>query len=524
MNIGVDLGTTYTKIAFFNQEGQLEQFRYPVPPNDHPYVPTAVAYHTRNQHQIISIGEAARSDAVNEEGSVFCENMKMLLPLKQEVDWKQHGWTANASPFQVMRDYLNYLLRESEHSFERRHGSIRRMVVSVPELWQRQTNVGAEALRQILVDDLQLPVDHLQSEPVCAAAYYIWHAKPDLSHPLHLLICDMGGGTFDMVLCRVSKTAHRYTIRVLDFHGSGQSGLGSAGVAFDQHVVRKVYQKSAKKFDPLDPEVVEDILAFEKVKLEKHHEAKRRFEQYDDPDLIDTPFYRWKRKYKITIDEVRESFSSIRTGMTKVIDELVNRARQQEWPIDRVVLVGGFSQFPLVEEAILDCLGIQDANDRRLDQTTLNNDQRFYAVSRGAALIANECVQIEEYYPHTLELLIHRQRPTLDQLALQIVEAGRMLAGRLQPYYAQRDGKDVIIDVQQQTYGKLPVQLRLMGTGTPIGLETSMTEFPPPGRYRVGVLVDRANLGILVFDPVSGGTQCHYPLGNISPEMPIEEA
>ncbi|NCC30802.1 MAG: hypothetical protein EOM24_02115 [Chloroflexia bacterium] len=210
--------------------------------------------------------------------------------------------------------------------------------------------------------------------------------------------------------------------------------------------------------------------------------------------------------------------------MTKVIDELVNRARQQEWPIDRVVLVGGFSQFPLVEEAILDCLGIQDANDRRLDQTTLNNDQRFYAVSRGAALIANECVQIEEYYPHTLELLIHRQRPTLDQLALQIVEAGRMLAGRLQPYYAQRDGKDVIIDVQQQTYGKLPVQLRLMGTGTPIGLETSMTEFPPPGRYRVGVLVDRANLGILVFDPVSGGTQCHYPLGNISPEMHLEEA
>ncbi|RRR73158.1 MAG: Hsp70 family protein [Candidatus Viridilinea halotolerans] len=529
MHIGVDFGTTYTKIAFCS-EGRLEQFHYPSPPNAHPYVPTAVAYQVRNGRQVISIGEAARSDAINEEDVVFCENMKMLLPLKSEADWRHHGWNATCSPREVMRDYLHHLLRASDDSFERRIGQMGRIVVSVPELWQRQTNLGAETLRQILVDDLQLPVDHLQSEPVCAAAYYISQVKPDLTKPLHLLVCDMGGGTFDMVLCRVLQTTQGYKIQVLDFDGKGQLGLGSAGVAFDQQVVRIAYQKKGRKFDLHDSDVIADIRAFEKSKLENHEKVKEslqeKFAKYrNDPDFRDTRFYSWNRKEdSVTFEEVCTSFDPIRAGIEQVMKPLLARTQAQNWSIDRVALVGGFSQFPLVEETILECLGMRGSNDQPRALQQLTSDERFFAIARGAALIAQGSVQIEEYFPHTLELIIHRQRPNLHKIALPIVEAGQMLAGRVHPYYAQQDGRDVLVDVREQSYGNLPVQLRLMGKDEPMKLATSMTEFPPPGRYRVGLLVDRANIGTLVFDPVEDGEQRRYLLGEISPSLLLEES
>ncbi len=532
MHLGVDFGTTYTKIAFFDPQGdRLEQFVYPPPPGEKPYVPTAVAYSTYQGQSMISIGEAARHDGLNIPDTVFCENIKMLLPLKTPEEWQRHGWTTPRTPYEVTRDYFRHLLRESEGSFERRHGPITRMVVSVPELWQRQTNVGAETLRQILVDDLQLPVDHLQSEPVCAAAYYIWHTQPDLTQPLHLLVCDMGGGTFDMVLCRVQGSAGGYKIQVLDFDGLGQSGLGSAGVAFDQRVVTTAYQNLGHPPDPHDVDFIEVVRAFEEVKLQKHNEASRLFAQCRTSadharDLADTELYQWKRKYKVTIEQVRECFAPIRAGITQVLDKLLARAQERQWTVERVALVGGFSQFPLVEQAILDHPGLQAGHGQRDSSLTLNSDERFYAVARGAALIAHEYIQIEEYYPHTLELLVHRTRPTYHQVALPIVEAGRMLAGRLDPYYAQQDGQKVVVTVLESAGAcrRLPVQLRLMGKGEPLILETPETEFPPCGRYHVGVVIDRSNLGTLVFDPIEDGARRRYPLGNISPSLLIEEA
>lgn len=530
MHIGVDFGTTYTKIAFFDSQGdRLEQFVYPPPPGEKPYVPTAVAYRTEQGQSIITIGEAARHDALNIPDTVFCENFKMLLPLKTREEWQRHGWTAPHTPYEVTHDYFRRLLRESEGSFERRLGPITRMVVSVPELWQRHTNVGAETLRRILVDDLKLPVDHLQSEPVCAAAYYIWHTKPDLTRPLHLLVCDMGGGTFDMVLCRVQRSAHGYKIQVLDFDGLGQSGVGSAGVAFDRRVVTKAYQNQGRTPDPHDPEFIEVVREFEEAKLQRHGEARRLFDLCRTSadharNLADTPLYQWKRKYTVTIEQVRECFEPIRAGIIRVLDKLLARAQARQWPVERVALVGGFSRFPLVEQTILDHPGLQAGSGQRDSSLTLNSDERFYAIARGAALIAHDYIQIEEYYPHTLELLVHRTRPTLRMIALPIVEAGQMLAGRSQPYYAQQDGREVAIHVQRDASGRLPVQLRLMGQGEPLILETPETEFPPPGHYRVGVLIDRSNLGTLVFDPVDHGTPYYYPLGNISPSLLIEEA
>jgi len=206
--IGIDFGTTYSKIAYLDEQGSLKLFRYPGPPGKE-YIPTAVAYRTVHNRQTVSVGEAARSDVLNHPEVRFCENFKMLLPLEAPEQWRAHGWPAETSPEDVTQDYLHSLLHESQFSFERLYGSIENLVVSVPEVWQRAANnPGAEALRRIVTEALRLPLDHLRSEPVCAAAYYVYRYQQDACHTgrqaFNLLVCDIGGGTFDVALCRVS--------------------------------------------------------------------------------------------------------------------------------------------------------------------------------------------------------------------------------------------------------------------------------------------------------------------------------
>lgn len=517
MKIGVDFGTTYTKIAFLNPRGTLELFEYPPPPAGKQFVPTALAYRNVEGNQVMSLGDGARSDVLNLPDTQFHENFKMLLPL-DAAQWSRYGWNGSRSPAEVTRDYLRLLLLEAEESFAQRYGSITSLVVSVPEVWQRTMNMGAETLRTVLMDDLQLPVDHLRSEPMCAAAFFVHEYRRTERHtrPFNLLVCDMGGGTFDVALCRVTDEQ----IRVLAFDGNGQSGIGRAGVYFDRAVVQSAYQQVQNQAPDLESDdFVELVRAFEKVKLDKQSETRRLLKLAQDTNLADTPLYQWKRKYTITVDQARACFAPVSEGITQVLARIKQQADQQNWTIDRVALVGGFCEFPLVEQTILSYLGIEDINDVRFSRT-LNSENRFYAIAKGAALIANGMIKPPvEYYPHTLEMMVHRERPILMEEALPLVEAGQMEAGRAAPYYARNH-----IRVNRADLRELPIRIRLLGSGQPVPLAISEVESPTPGRYRVGILIDSSNLGWLVFDPVEGGGPRKYYLGNVSPGLIVEEA
>jgi molecular chaperone DnaK len=528
MKIGIDFGTTYTKIALLDQQGNLQCFQYPPPPAQHTHIPTAVAYREEDGQPVISIGYAARSDVLNKSDIQFGENFKMLLPLKPE-QWTEHGWNIAPAPAEVVRDYLRQLLFETDGSFERIHGQIESLIVSVPEVWQRTVNIGAETLRRVLVEDLQLPVDRLQSEPVCAAAFFVYEYQRTerRSQSFNLLVCDMGGGTFDVALCNVS--GHR--VEVLAFDGNGAHGIGSAGVQFDRCAVSAAYEQvHGTRPDLKDPEFVELIRAFEETKLAQAPAVKKRLRLLQKKastgvGIEDTPLYEWRKKYRVTYEQVQHCFAPIREGITQVLTRIQKRAQEEQWSIDRVAMVGGFSQFPLVEQTILDGLGIHTPDDVRFSQT-LNDQQRFYAIANGAALIANGKIQPIEYYPHTLEIIAHVERPELMEVALTMVEAGKIPGENAKPYYAQLQGKRVPITIKHQYFKELPVRIRLSGRGAPTPLKLSKIQYPPPGRYYVGVLIDRSNIGTLIFEPLDTQPQkrYEYTLGEISPSLIVEEA
>lgn len=522
MQIGIDFGTTYTKIAYV-QDGQLRLFRFPGP-NGRDYIPTAVAYRRSREGWNISIGEAALSDAIHLPDVQLATRFKMFLPIQDPAERRERGWNLDRTPEEVAKDYFEQLLRASRFSFEKTVGPIESVVVSVPEIWQRSANnPGAEAVLRILVDELKLPVDHLRSEPVCAAAYFVYEyqrtEQRERDRPFNLLICDMGGGTFDVALCRVKGQE----VEVIDFDGNSEGGWGLAGSLFDRNLVCTVYQ--AVEGRPPDENLALELsVEFEAAKILHHDQAVEDFssiiELLPDPRLedIQLAYYTFRRKYTPTLKHVMESFQPVAEGIQQVITRLRNRAERKGLTIDRVAIVGGFGQFPLVQHAILKSLGIRDKTDVRFDERLHRQNKQFYAIAYGAALIAAGEIKPVEYYPHTIGVFVFRLREgRLWKEFLPIIEAGKVAAGQARPMFAKE-----LVQVRSQETGVLPIGLQIGGIGEPIRLSLPPVRYPPPGVYSIGIQIDRSNMAVLVFQRQDSGERIEYRLGEVNPLLIVE--
>ncbi len=523
MRIGIDFGTTYTKIAIYRGNMQFDLFKFPGPGGKE-YIPTVVGY---NQKGEIFIGERAILEfTIDPQNIRLATRIKLFLPIREPQEQKRQGWTLDKSPDEVVKEYFSQLFYQHNYGLQVVWGNIESAVVSVPEIWQRTTyNPGAESLRRILIDELKLPVDHLRSEPVCAAAYYAWayqryeKRNQRTERPFNLLLCDMGGGTFDVALCQV--TGNR--IEVLDFDGNSEGGWGLAGARFNEELLRKVF-KRVKGRDPEPHELLSLIPKFEEIKRERAEDIENQFDEIigmgilNNSDLLrklgDTEFnsYRLAQDFAPNLREILESFEPIEEGIKQVLDRILKRNRTQ---IDRIAIVGGFGRFPLVRKTILKALGIQE-NSRNIEfDPILHRMFGFhYAIAYGAALIAAGEIEAVEYYPHSLLIKCWEidENNTLKEVNKIIIEAGKLQSGQQRPTFAE-----TTFSIQRQVQSPIPLLIQLNGSGNPIPIQLPPVNYPEPGNYKIGARIDRSNLLILIFQNLNTGKLYEYRLGNLDP-------
>ncbi|MEE4359367.1 MAG: Hsp70 family protein [Desulfococcaceae bacterium] len=219
--VGTDFGTNNSTVSYINASGRPEAFRFPGPEGNE-YIPGCAAYEADGN---IHIGRAALDFAGDSE-VIFCSNLKMILPLKKS-EQTAYGWPARKSPEEVIADYLRHLLSLSDGesgSFISQKGEISGLVLSVPHVRAKgMDHAGRSRLQDIVQEKLKLPLIRLISEPVAAAAYYAWQYQKENPRPFcgNLLICDMGGGTFDVTLCRVEPG------KVEELYNEGKTGINN---------------------------------------------------------------------------------------------------------------------------------------------------------------------------------------------------------------------------------------------------------------------------------------------------------
>ncbi|NEP83628.1 MAG: Hsp70 family protein [Okeania sp. SIO3B3] len=521
MKIGLDFGTTNSILSFLGTNNEPEAYSYP-PVGGEKYIPSFIAYDPDG----IEIGSSARKIAVYEPSIETYGNFKMRLPLP-ESEFTQY-FRNNRTPISVTIDYLRELLisPDNDYSFSREKGEITGLVVSVPEIWQRDIyNLGRERLQELIKQDLGLEKQLIQlvSEPVAAASYYAWEmqrrAKKKNTVPFsgNLLVCDMGGGTFDVSLCRIYGNNK---IEVIYFDGEGDKGLESAGVAFDKNIIQTAYQKkNGRNILETDSQFTRLLREFENTKIASHVKATKRLKNYlaVPEEKADDEAYRFGDGYSVSLGEVKEAFAPIAQGIKKVMERVLEQIQIQGYPIDRLFMVGGFSQFILVQEEIKNILGFE-RNDPRIEQS-FNITNSAYAISYGACLIANSLVEPTEKYVHTLGIILETIALTgeKEKIEITLIEGGSNLDSLAKPnFYSEK-----IIPIERRIAVTLWIQIQSKGVKHQNSL-ADMVELPnysPSAKYRVGMKVDRSQIAYLVIESQCGASKIEYELGNIISKM-----
>lgn len=519
MKIGIDFGTFYTKIVYPDEKNNPLLFHYPNKQAGNPYISSEISYILRQERCSRFVGANA-FEHINDPSNVeFHRDFRMGLPLAS-TEWPQIGWENGRTPVSVTQDYFEELLTIGRYSFtQQMRMNIDQAIISVPEAWYRDmANPGPDRLLGIF-ENLGLSRQNilLQSEPVCAAAFYahceLQHFKRKKLEPYNLLVCDMGGGTFDVALCKIEGDY----IRVLHHDGSRENGMGLAGAAFDRACVEAACLTAFKRIPDHSSDFYRLLRAFEATKINPADDSHQMISETtaQDLNLRETKIYSFDDSFSVTVAQAWQAFLPIRDEIRKVLKRIGEKCSQKSWKIDRAIVVGGFGQYHLVQQAIFDSLPENVAKGSASDEF---ENERYYAIARGALCILTGMVQVSEPIRDTLGIITHGSEDGFEHtIKMPIIHANQAHAGMITPQFAtHKSGERIIVKVAGQCDESLPIYAQRNGVGDIRMVNTSgLKDWPQPGEYTVGFQIDRSNRAVIIFEHRSQNQQYVYPVGEL---------
>ena len=361
--VGIDLGTTYSVLAYLDHEGR------PVSVLNSCgdiLTPSVVLF---DGEDIVVGKEAVAASAIEHEKIAEC--------VKRDMGKKTFHKTINGQtyPPEVISSLI---LRKLKNDAERKLGPIASAVITVPAYFDEpRRRATADAGRLAGLDVLDIV-----NEPTAAALAFGHQLglldrrgrTPD-GKPLRALVYDLGGGTFDVTLVSIENNNFRAVAT------DGDVLLG--GKDWDEALVNLAAERfvALHNADPRDDPVTHQELAL------AAESAKRALSERHKAPIVVNHLGR-RLKVEITRDEFEEATLAL-LHRTRATVELVVMQAGMSWPeIDRVLLVGGSTRMPMVAKMLEELSG-------KFPDASLSADE---AVAHGAALFAG--------------LLLERRKPT----------------------------------------------------------------------------------------------------------------
>lgn len=355
INVGIDLGTTYSAVATFSKEmGRVRVLKNSF---DKEITPSVVCI----ENGTITIGEEAK----NEQKSGNINTMAFYKSMMGNKDWSAFIDGRECSAEQLSGEFLKCLVADIEKA---NNVQIEGAVITVPAYFndmQREATIRAGK-------QAGLHVLKIINEPTSAIiAYGLTGGKEK-----NVMVYDLGGGTFDVTIAHVNGTK----IEALATEGNHQLG----GRDWDEILIEDIKDRFFTEYGVYISDHEEDMKELQ-VKCE---EAKKRLSSVSSTQ-ISIQCEGFLGKYIVT----REDFdykTKIKLDETLLLiqhcfNEISKKQKCQfGWSnIDEVVLVGGSTRMPQVKEMILREYGKQPIT-KDINVDTI--------VATGAAMQAELCV------------------------------------------------------------------------------------------------------------------------------------
>ena len=326
--IGIDLGTTNSCVAVLeggeaqiiaNSEGMRT-------------TPSVVAF-TKDGERIV--GEPAKRQAVtNADKTITSIKTHMGTDYKVNIDGKSY------TPQEISAIILQKLKSDAESYLGQ---TVTEAVITVPAYFtdaQRQATKDAGRIAG-------LDVKRIINEPTAAALAY---GMDKLDQEKKILVFDLGGGTFEVSILEIGDG----TFEVLATAGNNRLG----GDDFDQIVIDYLAEEF-KKAEGVD--LRNDKMALQRLK-EAAEKAKKELSSTMSSN-INLPFITATAEgpKHLNIDLSRAKFEELTRGLVEKTMEPTKTALQDAGlstgDIDDVLLVGGSTRIPAVQEAVKKFIG-----------------------------------------------------------------------------------------------------------------------------------------------------------------------
>jgi molecular chaperone DnaK len=327
--VGIDLGTTNSVVSV------LEAGEPVVIPNSEGArtTPSIVAFSKAGE---VLVGEVAKRQAITNPDRTFRSIKRQMGTTwtSEDIDGKKY------TPQEISARTLMKLKRDAEAYLG---DTVTDAVITVPAYFddaQRTATKEAGAIAG-------LNVLRIINEPTAAALAY---GLDKSSHDETILVFDLGGGTFDVSVLEIGDGV----FEVKSTHGDTHLG----GDDWDQRIIDWLTQqfKSAHGID-----LAQDRMAVQRLK-EAAEKAKIELSQTQQTQ-INLPFITATAEGPLHLDEslTRSKFQEMTADLVErcrvAFDQAIKDAGLTKSQIDHVILVGGSTRMPAVQELVFNMTG-----------------------------------------------------------------------------------------------------------------------------------------------------------------------
>ncbi len=339
--IGIDLGTTNSAVAV------MEGGTATIIPNSegNRTTPSVVAFSKDGERLV---GETAKRQAItNPHRTIASVKREMGHDWKsEEIDGKQY------TPEEISAMILQKLKADAEAYL---NDTVTNAVITVPAYF-------TDAQRQATKDAGQiagLKVDRIINEPTAAALSYGMDKETDQSK---IMVYDLGGGTFDVSILEVGDGV----FEVLSTRGNNKLG----GDDFDNAVVDYLATEF-KKESGVD--LTKDSTAMQRLK-DAAEKAKKELSSTLTTN-VNLPFITAVdgQPVHLDINLSRAKFDELTHDLVektrKPVEDALHDAGLSASDIDKVLLVGGSTRVPAVQELVKKIIGKDPQKDINPDES-----------------------------------------------------------------------------------------------------------------------------------------------------------
>ncbi|BAQ11497.1 molecular chaperone dnak [Bacillus sp. OxB-1] len=319
--IGIDLGTTNSVVAVF-EGGEAKVIPNP---EGNRTTPSVVAFKNGERQ----VGEVAKRQSITNPNTVMSVKRHMGTDYKETVEGKDYTpQEISAMILQYMKGYAEDYLGEK----------VTKAVITVPAYFndaQRQATKDAGTIAG-------LEVERIINEPTAAALAY---GMDKMDEDQIILVYDLGGGTFDVSILELGDGV--FQVRST----AGDNKLG--GDDFDDVIIDYLVQEFRKE-NAID--LSKDKMAMQRLK-DAAEKAKKDLSGVTSTQ-ISLPFITAGEAgpLHLEINLTRAKFDELTAHLVErsmvPTRQALKDAGLSASEIDRVILVGGSTRIPAVQEAI----------------------------------------------------------------------------------------------------------------------------------------------------------------------------